>query len=53
MSGVLLSGIFRQLFRGFTKKTETNLKDQIKHSKTGRIDLELAFDKTIITGGMK
>ena len=53
MSGVLLSGIFRQLFRRFTKKTETNLKDQIKHSKTGKIDLELAFDKTIITGGMK
>ena len=53
MCGVLLSGIFRQLFRRFTKKAETNLKDQIKHNKTGRINLESAFDKNIITGGMK
>ena len=53
MCGVLLSGIFRQLFRRFTKKAETNLKDQIKHNKNGRITLESAFDKNIITGGMK
>ena len=53
MAGVLLSGIFRQLFRKFTKKAETNLRDQIKHNKTGKINLEQAFDKNIISGGMK
>jgi len=53
MSGVLLSGIFRQLFRRFAQKVETNLKDQIKYSKSGTIDLEKAFDKNIITSGMK
>ena len=53
MCGVLLSGIFRQLFRRFTKKAETNLKEQIKHNKSGKITLESAFDKNIITGGMK
>ncbi len=53
MSGVLLSGIFRQLFRRFTKKAETNLKDHIKHNKTGRLKIEDAFDTNIISGGMK
>jgi DNA-directed RNA polymerase II subunit RPB2 len=53
MSGVLLSGIFRQLFRRFTKKAETNLKDYIKHNKTGKINIEDAFDTNIISGGMK
>ena len=53
MFGVLLSGIFRQLFRRFTKRAETSLKDQIKHNKKGTINLESAFDKNIITGGMK
>ena len=53
MSGVLLSGIFRQLFRRFQKKAETNLKEQIKHNKSGKINLEQACDKNIITGGMK
>ena len=53
MSGVLLSGIFRQLFRRFAQKVETNLKDQIKYNKSGFIDLEKAFDKNIITSGMK
>ena len=53
MSGVLLSGIFRQLFRRFAQKVETNLRDQIKYSKSGSIDLEKAFDKNIITSGMK
>ena len=53
MSGVLLSGIFRQLFRRFAQKVETNLKDQIKYSKSGSIDLEKSFDKNIITSGMK
>ena len=53
MCGVLLSGIFRQLFRRFTKRAETSLKDQIKHNKKGTINLESAFDKNIITGGMK
>ena len=47
--GVLLSGIFRQLFRRFAKRAETSLKDQIKHNKKGTI----TFDKNIITGGMK
>ena len=53
MYGVLLSGIFRQLFRRFAQKVETNLRDQIKYSKSGSIDLEKAFDKNIITSGMK
>ena len=53
MAGVLLSGIFRQLFRRFIKKAETNIKEQIKHSKSGKLDLESAFEKNIITQGMK
>ena len=53
MAGVLLSGIFRQLFKKFIKKAETNIKDQIKHNKSGKLDLELAFEKNIITQGMK
>ena len=53
MAGVLLSGIFRQLFKKFIKKAETNIKDQIKHNKTGKLDLESAFEKNIITQGMK
>jgi DNA-directed RNA polymerase II subunit RPB2 len=53
MAGVLLSGIFRQLFRRFAKKAESNLKEQIKHSKTGVINFDSAFDKNIISGGMK
>ena len=53
MSGVLLSGIFRQLFRKFAKKVESNIKDQIKNNKEKKIVLESAFDKNIITNGMK
>ena len=53
MSGVLLSGIFRQLFRKFTKKTETLLKDTLKKVKTGRIQLENFIDRKMITQGMK
>ena len=53
MSGVLLSGIFRQLFRKFTRKTETLLKDTLKKVKTGRIQLENFIDKKMITQGMK
>ena len=53
MSGVLLSGIFRQLFRKFAKKVETNIREQIKNTKDGRCNLESAFDKNIITNGMK
>ena len=53
MSGVLLSGIFRQLFRKFTKKTETVLKDTLKKVKSGRIQLENYIDKKMITQGMK
>ena len=53
MAGVLLSGIFRQLFRKFSKKVESNIREQIKSSKGGKINLELAFDKQLITNGMK
>ena len=53
MSGVLLSGIFRQLFRRFTRKTENILKDTLKKIKTGRIQFENYIDKKMITQGMK
>ena len=53
MSGVLLSGIFRQLFRRFAKKTENVLKETLKKVKTGRIQLENYIDKKMITQGMK
>ena len=53
MAGVLLSGIFRQLFRKFTKKTENVLKDSLKKVKTGKIQLEHYIDKKMITQGMK
>ena len=53
MSGVLLSGIFRQLFRKFAKKVESNIKEQIKNTKDGKCNLESAFDKNLITNGMK
>ena len=48
MSGVLLTGIFRQLFRRFTKKTEIVMKDVLKRVKTGRIQLENYIDKKMI-----
>ena len=53
MSGVLLCGIFRQLFRRFTKKTETVLKDSLKRAKSRSIQLENIIDKKMITNGMK
>ena len=53
MSGVLLSGIFRQLFRRFTKKTETVMKDAMKRIKTQKIQIENYLDKKLITQGMK
>ena len=53
MAGVLLSGIFRQLFRKFTKKTESILRDTLKRVKTGRFQLENYIDKKMITQGMK
>ena len=53
MSGVLLSGIFRQIFRRFAKKTETVMKEALKRVKTGRIQLENFMDKKMITQGMK
>jgi len=53
MSGVLLCGIFRQIFRRFTKKTETVMKDALKRVKTGKIQLENFIDKKMITQGMK
>ena len=53
MSGVLLTGIFRQYFRNFLSKAERNLKEKIKSSKSKGIKLEEIFDTTIITNGMK
>ena len=53
MSGVLLSGIFRQLFRKFSRKTESLIKETMKKVKSGRIQLENTIDKRIITQGMK
>ena len=53
MSGVLLTGIFRQYFRNFLKSVESNIKDKLKNDKTGRINLEDVFDTNIITNGMK
>ena len=53
MSGVLLCGIFRQLFRRFTKKTETVLKDSLKRAKSRTIQLENIIDKKMISQGMK
>ena len=53
MSGVLLSGIFRQLFRRFTKKTESVMKDTLKRIKTQKIQIENYLDKKMITQGMK
>ena len=49
MSGVLLCGIFRQLFRRFTKKTETVLKDSLKRAKSRTIQLENIIDKKMIS----
>jgi DNA-directed RNA polymerase beta subunit len=37
MYGVLLSGIFKQLFRKFAKKVESNIKEQIKNNKDRKI----------------
>ena len=53
MSGVLLCGIFRQLFRRFAKKTETVMKEALKRVKTSQIQLDHFIDKKIITQGMK
>jgi DNA-directed RNA polymerase II subunit RPB2 len=53
MSGVLLTGIFRQYFRNFLKSVESNIKDKLKNDKTGSINLEDVFDTNIITNGMK
>ena len=53
MSGVLLTGIFRQYFRNFLKSVESNIRDKLKNDKTGRINLEDVFDTNIITNGMK
>ena len=53
MSGVLLTGIFRQFFRNFLKNFETKLKETIKGNKTGKINLSDVFDKTIIAKGMR
>ena len=53
MSGVLLSGIFRQLFRKFAKKVESNIKEQIKNTKDGKCNLESFFYKNIIANRMK
>ena len=53
MSGVLLTGIFRQLYRNFLKKAEMNLKEKMKGNKSGRFNLEEIFDTSIITQGMR
>ena len=53
MSGVLLTGIFRQYFRNFLKNAESNLKEKIKHSSSNSIELGEVFDTTIISNGMK
>ena len=52
MSGVLLTGIFRQFFRTFLKSAETRLKNTSK-DKSNKIKLEEIFDKEIISHGMK
>ena len=53
MSGILLSGVFRQLFRRFIKKTESILKDALKRVKSRKFQLENFIDKKMISQGMK
>ena len=53
MSGVLLTGIFRQYFRNFLKNAESNLKDKIKRNNSSSLQLEEVFDTNIISNGMK
>jgi len=53
MSGVLLTGIFRQNFRNFVKKAENNLRDKIKNNKSKSVNLDSIFETNIITNGMK
>ena len=53
MSGVLLTGIFRQYFRNFVKKAENNLRDKIKNNKSRNLNLDSIFETNIITNGMK
>ena len=53
MSGVLLTGIFRQYFRNFLKNTESRLKELLKRDKSKLIGLEDCFDTNIISNGMK
>ena len=53
MSGVLLTGIFRQFFRRFLKNAETNLKEKIKNNRTTNVCLSDIFDTTIISNGMR
>ena len=51
ISGVLLTGLFRQIFTKFIKKAKQNLKLKIK-SKSINLDSDI-FDTTIITNGMR
>ena len=51
ISGVLLTGLFRQLFTKFIKEAKQNLKLKIK-SKSINLDLDI-FDTRIITNGMR
>ena len=53
MSGVLLTGIFRQYFRNFLRNAESNLKERLKGNNSNTIKLEEVFDTNIISNGMK
>ena len=53
MSGVLLTGIFRQYYRTFLKKAEIRLKELVSRNKSNSIHLTDIFDKEIISNGMK
>ena len=53
MSGVLLTGIFRQYYRSFLKRAEMKLKELVSRNKSNTIHLGDIFDKEIISNGMK
>ena len=53
MSGVLLTGIFRQCYRTFLRNAELGLKEKLKKSKSGGIRLDEIFDTNYISNGMK
>ena len=53
MAGALFAGLFRQLFRKFTKDTQNNLKQMIESGKGKNLNLHLAIKNKTITNGLR